>query len=1360
MSTLEPANIIPSQNIRPLDVIKMNLFGRHIIEASAGTGKTYNITRIFIRLLLEKQLEVQKILIVTFTKAATEELKGRIAQELSALLEILIENPHKAEPLYLQIISRINIDVDTYIDKNEDKEDILSDASSAQEHHIETPVDSHNMDPAKLQKAILLLKAASLDLDEASVFTIHSFCQRVIKQSAFARKESFEPDIVHSSRRYIIQEIQDWYRRHQHDEAILEHLRFLNVLTPDAFLSAFSNALYGYKEISLAITITQSEASLREEYQQAKTSLEEARSLFESNQKENITSAIAVFTEHAEHIAGILSQDKHKAKLKKCEELITWIATHSVHKLPTKGAVTSCLGKTLIKEFISASADSAQQEQSLNQLREALVSLISASTAANKTLKQLANDLKALREQKAYQFIYDVVLDIKQGVLQQKAALSLIDHDDTIEQLASAARSGNQALIDYIKREYPYALIDEFQDTDTAQYSIFSACYPKQDRSHMMVMIGDPKQAIYGFRGGDINTYIAARNEADERWSMQHNFRSSAALIDAYNALFYGANVNQHSISYIKAHLPKQQLENTPTTSSVTKPSAVDEGAGINEQNHEPLTINDAQLFDDSIPYPWIYPGKQTKENEGLKDTKLGAIHLQINQELWSSATVLKQAASSDTQAKPQNKPFNARSEFKSQQASAVANEIIRLCSEATIDQKPVELKDMAILVQSNSEALLIQEAFARAKIPNVNLSEKTDIFKSNEAKYIYYALDGILNLNHNSRFIRALSTPIFAYEQSMMMRLQEDSVLFDEAKETLYSLRQLWQKDGVLSLITRLIKHHFKPPTADSNKERMLTNLMHLAELLNQQSHLDAQPFQLLTWLKNQLPDTDAQAESDETENIQRLESDEDLAKIITLHGSKGLEYPIVFIPFIGFPRKTPNYSQTLSYYDNEKQSQVIQIGKSTEATDKAKIQSFQEETRLLYVGITRAIHRCYLGLAREKQLSTRPLCHLLDKQQLNTSDNTAVTDRLSAYQGLSQNAPELFNLRTYAMDEECEQFTQISSQQGLQHSQYSKTTGSAWQLESFSKIAKQQTKVDLLQKERDQLALNATESENRQIDEQHKANEQEQAQLPYRFTIEKSADTGNMLHNVLEDHDFTQTLELDNSNTHISYYLSASRTCDVDALALWLKEVLNTQLPNMHTENGFSLSSLNTDSVLKEPEFYFPLEQVDAYQLNQLLSQHRQDQKVADTLPAPYFNLTKLSGMMHGFIDLLFEKDGKYYVADYKSNYLGQSQQDYCHAQIQHAIASHSYDLQYILYSWSLDRYLSTRIPKYSREQHFGGVYYLFLRGMSPDYEPGTGVFYTTLSAKLWQLLDAVFGTNSSDISKSSTNKGDVNL
>ena len=185
------------------------------------------------------------------------------------------------------------------------------------------------------------------------------------------------------------------------------------------------------------------------------------------------------------------------------------------------------------------------------------------------------------------------------------------------------------------------------------------------------------------------------------------------------------------------------------------------------------------------------------------------------------------------------------------------------------------------------------------------------------------------------------------------------------------------------------------------------------------------------------------------------------------------------------------------------------------------------------------------------------------------------------------------------------------------------------------------------------------------------------------------------------------------------------------------WLKSIVNTPL----NKQGLSLNELSKGQRLVEMEFYLPMEKISAWQINQILSEHL-GTKVDD------FNFNPVKGILKGYVDLIFVWNEQYFVLDYKSNHLGMSYQDYMGEQLEQAMTSHHYHLQYLLYSLALHSFLKLRLKNYDFEQHFGGNYYLFLRGMSQDNKHYEGVYFSRPTQALVNKLDHIFDAEIDDM------------
>lgn len=516
--------------------------------------------------------------------------------------------------------------------------------------------------------------------------------------------------------------------------------------------------------------------------------------------------------------------------------------------------------------------------------------------------------------------------------------------------------------------------------------------------------------------------------------------------------------------------------------------------------------------------------------------------------------------------------------------------------------------------------------------------------------------------------------------------------------------------------------------------------------------------PNQLIKWYRHQLNNTAT------SEGELRLESDDNLIKIITIHGSKGLEYSVVFIPFACYAStkkfETSNFTK---YYDGDLKQTVYKIGKDDSVKQQADKEVIEELMRLFYVAVTRAEHRCYIGVAKYNNSEKSPLARFLGYQKDD--------DWLEKIQSITANPANqsllinIADMREFSL-KNLSSKDKNSDYDTLKANYISKLENDSWEMLSFSKISKSKVQNTALEKEIDEAEDDKTQASDRK--------------LAFRFTASKGADMGNILHNVLEHTDFSLG-EIDGNllQEQMDRYKVVAAE-DFDNLKLWLEECLEAHIPYIDTsfsssnesiqyglfdikDKGFCLKTIPNSKTLKEAEFYFPVKNENLYKTNilEILQEYREltklktyshsyvggnlptnYQDLRDTRLREYGNLTNVSnqkifGMLHGFIDLIFEYEGKFYVADYKSNYLGDTLEDYNQQAMQEKNQSSFYDLQYLIYSVALDKYLRQNIESYNYEKHFGGVYYFYLRGMKDGY----GVYRARPNLEIINKLASLF-------------------
>lgn len=1146
--------------MQPLDLIALPLHGCQLIEASAGTGKTFSITRIYLRLLLEKQLDVRNILVMTFTRAATEELRGRIAGELHHALEHW-GRFDPADDFYQTLSTRI-----------------------------------------PLAEARPLLHRALLYLDEAPVFTIHGFCRRVLERHAFATGMDFDTSMEQELDDICLQAVRDWYRRLAHSvEAYLPVAQCWP--DPEDFFSSFRKLLG--RQVRLAVADPD---ELRQKWLAKKQACAQQ------------------LQQHRDELFSLLVND-HKNRDERSREwqaLMDWLAQDDEAAMPRQAAA-----------FLDGRRWS----------RSAARGDIDTWLQTAKALKEAGGELsKKLQQAQAYQLVVAGIDDINRSIHQAKRAQRVMGFEDLVERLALALEGNSaEALSEALVREYPVVLVDEFQDTDPLQYRILQRIYTLQRRQETaLYLIGDPKQAIYAFRGGDVFAYLRARADADTRWHMDTNWRSSTAMVRADNRLFHGAPLDQ--------------------------PAAAVFGLGIDYTTVEASGKGDECALQDP-----------------QASAALQLVHFPAHDDY--------------ADAKGCNKTG-----FREVIARWCAAEISRLLSgDVLLGDAPVQARDIVILVRDRTEAENMRMALDAVDLPSVYLSLRDRLFASEQASEFHQALLGILELEDERLARAALASVYLGGDAERLQRMNEDEDYWDQQYQQLQQLRKLWQQQGFVAMALSLFHNHYRPPQQD--RERALTNSLHLMELLQQVSQRHAQPAQQLNWLGEQI-----RGGGENIEAELRLETDADLLRIQTQHGAKGLEYPVVFIPFstrykdpVKFGNRTV---EVLDYHDRDTLEPVSFLGKDAAIANLVREEGHAESVRLLYVALTRAVARCYvcstpfsghehsplgqvLGLPRGQDL-TPSLETLASEEEaialtLVPGDSFSVLDRSRAAEDAVQPGAAVF----------------------------SGTIRRDWWLSSFSALTRNLRHGGITLPDRDQ-------------GEQYRG----EAASELRFALPAGALAGNLLHDVFEHLDFYRPEWQPALQRPLAGFGPLPEGFDSGDLQRWLQAVLDTPL-----SPGLSLSRLQWSQTLRETAFYFPMRAGNVSELGQILARHR-GQEAAIELPVK----RKLRGMMHGFIDLIFEWQGRYYVADYKSNFLGSRLQDYNRSTIESSMQQAFYDLQYLLYSLALHRYLRANLEDYEAPRYFGGVYYLYLRGMSPDAD--SGVYHRTLDEQLLLQLDALFG------------------
>jgi exodeoxyribonuclease V beta subunit len=864
---------------------------------------------------------------------------------------------------------------------------------------------------------------------------------------------------------------------------------------------------------------------------------------------------------------------------------------------------------------------------------------------------------------------------------EEKRRRAEMGFDDMLLRLDAALQSdGGERLATLIREQFPVALIDEFQDTDPVQYRIFESIYRIEENSPEcgLFLIGDPKQAIYAFRGADIHTYLRARQATTGRLhTLGTNFRSSHGMVDAVNHVFERAEVRQSG-----------------------------RGAFLFRQNNG----------DNPVPFmPVASQGR--KEVLRINDQAVPALNI------WHL---------------PAEQPLSG-AVYRQQLAAACASEITALLNGGQQGQagfiqdgktfRGLLPADIAILVRDGKEAQAVRAQLAARGVRSVYLSDKDSVFAAQEAHDVLTWLKACAEPDVERPLRAALASITLNLSLGELERLNQDELAWESRVMQFRGYREVWRKQGVLPMLRRLL-HDFRLPQAliaRSDGERVLTNLLHLSELLQQAAaELDGEQA-LIRHLSEHLALSGQAGE----EQILRLESDEQLVKVVTIHKSKGLEYPLVFLPFICSAKPVDGSRLPLHYHDESGNAQVT-LKPTPELIALADDERLAEDLRLLYVALTRAQHACWLGVADLKRGNNNGSVLHLSALGYLLGGGAPLADSPALLQwlrDLQQDCPAL----TYAQMPEAtaEHYQPPQNDAALLPPLIPKRKASEnWWIASYSAL-----------RIGDTLSVGTDEAPESPQAQKLFDDERLDPHAPrevvagggdiHRFP--RGPNPGTFLHGLLEwagSEGFAAAPQ--------EVIDAIARRCNrrgwegwIATLSDWLQHLLKSPLHLGFDQPPVKFEQLTQYQV--EMEFWFASHKVDVLKLDALVCQYTHG-GVARVAAEP----VQLNGMFKGFIDLTFEHDGRYYVADYKSNWLGADDAAYTPQAMEQSILDNRYDLQYVLYLLALHRQLKARLADYDYDRHVGGALYLFLRGTRAASQ---GVFFTRPPRELIERLDRLF-------------------
>ena len=1146
-----------------------------LLEASAGTGKTFSIKHLVLRLVVEEDMPIDTLLVMSFTRAATAELSARIKHHLGEMYGFL-----------------------TGTIGEDEVDGLLLEQRGLWEARRKAAQEANREDEAAFfepQAIAARIKRSLTRFDKAAIYTIHSFAQKTLTAFAFSSGASLDWTLSDDDSAICQDVVEDFLRRE---------------------LDRYADS-----------------PTLRER---------------------------------------LVSGDGWAQKLKA-------LAQHPESLVP-RVILTSEVDE-------EASQDTAESEEA-----KTIGAADRKPDPIDETLKRFVEEAPRAFEAK-------------------KVQAGVVTFDDLLVGLWEKLRTDETGLLAKTIREaYRGVLIDEFQDTDPLQFAIFRKLFMEgvtreEQKTRALFFVGDPKQAIYRFRSADLNTYLYAGRLIDTigmRAQLTRNFRSSPALVEAFNRFFSKAPVDS-SGPFLRPELGYTQVAASRAKSG--------------------LFLRERGVWREAVPLEiWGSFGSPLLNAEARRALTAEAIANDIAGLI--AAGMKGQAA-------------------VARDADDAAPEIGRAkTSEGeTVSLRALEARDIAVLVRRRKEIDPIRDALLSRGV-RLRMRSQMDVCETPEAADLLLVLRAF-NAPGDERVLRAARASRFMGET--LSKISDD----DEAERV--ALRALfetgakkWRRSGVASAFADLMQ------TTELERrllkvrggERMLANYAHLIEVLHEAGRSHPTPAGLIAWFELAM----AGKASDEGEKRKlRLESDANVVTGETIHSSKGLQYPIVYVPNgEDFGDGKPEKSAVRRVHVEQSVAQsgmVLELSHlETSAPESEKAESREEMLRLAYVAMTRAAKRlviCVPQMAASKQKNTiwrsTTIKNAFFRILAGNDDPGKQADVIAQLEAL--NDERTIRLRDIA---EVGEKPIIRLRDAAPEAQDdlaiapAKDRHARWRTSSFTAISRMQ----------DEEAEGAVAA--------YFGVKRRKTPRGDILSFPRGAQAGTCLHAMLEEADFAAFARSDANaereafarriiERHLSFPTEAAKEEAVRGASQMLFDVLNAELAP-----GLRLRDVPAEMRFAELEFLLSLPSgLTADVLGDALGEL--DPKYA----VPGLSREKLTGFLTGFIDLAIAADGRFWVIDWKSNAISDAAEGYDTPAMAAEMTKHSYRLQYLIYLVALKRFLKARLGRRFDMSMIGGAIYVFLRGVRADRTTAAnpqGVVFDPVNPVVIDALDEFFSSGCS--------------
>ncbi|MBF0242726.1 MAG: exodeoxyribonuclease V subunit beta [Desulfamplus sp.] len=1265
--------------MKKFDITKAPLKGLSVIEASAGTGKTYAIAGIFLRLILEgsfkvkdkkygalqsdkiQYLKINQIVVVTFTKAATEELRDRIRRRLKdALMALTDKGGYKGgDPVLLW----------AYQKYGDDK-------------------GAHNR-----------LKEAIICFDESAIFTIHGFCQKMLSENAFESNTLFDTELLLDDSDLLIEACQDYYRRNffSMNPLLFSHpkvksidtkylLKLVRCLLVDPNFKIIPDSS-SYKKDKIIYSLT----PLIKEAQPLYLSLQDGW----IKDRDNIFDLILTSCKNKAFDGRSIKESTYPNLFSIVDNYFQGENFWNIEK--DKNSDIRYIEK-LTNRFMRQKAKSVDKLPSHPFFQKV------------EDFLGLVDEIDKLVEEFCISIKLDFLTSAKDELKKKKSLKNVRAFDDLLLSMYRAVEGGDTPMVRAIRDRFFVALIDEFQDTDPLQYSIFTNIFQK-DKESLLYLIGDPKQAIYGFRGADIYAYLKAKKSVDSAYTLSTNWRADGSLVAAVNSLFD-----------IKGRNP-----------------FVIDGIDFIPVNHAPDREDGSLYIDDSQYKPM---------NIAIIDQKL---------------------SDSKKQAGSINK--GTTEEFAAKFTAGKIAQLINLgaCGRAVIknrvanSQKSLEPQDIAVLVRTNRQGNIVLMELKKLKIPGVIYSAGS-VYAEEEAIELERFMRAAAEPSNERLLKGALITALFGFDGQQIVELSSNEMLYDSLQNDFLEYNTIWRQFGFISMLRYMMqKRGVRAKLLGySGGERKLTNYLHIAELLHiADMKLKPGIDGLINFLAKRRLDSLDKPDADEYRL--RLETDEKAVKIITIHRSKGLEFDVVFCPYLYHAMDSKDEG-FVSFHDDVQSHKVLDIGSDNYDKHKEKMieESFAESVRLAYVALTRAKYCCFTVWGKISSSENSPLSWLfhgdkfLDKglnlakgrqslKQLSWEDIKSDVDRVANLSGSTIKVEVVSDIKSLP-------YLPLNEKTiTLEHKQFKGGSSGkipyGWRISSFTSIFSGRA-MDFDMPDHDEISDYDKRAQPDFVEDlpkdlssliSLKSKDEDNLKAAF-FDFPKGARAGTCIHEIMESIDFTRP-DINIAKQKLEKF-GFKEEDELQKVEEMLNRLLNSNIM-FGTSYPIYLNQIRNLDRLNEMEFYIPVGDTNSSLLSSLMSKYGSGAILDFALTMKSLNFSQKGGYLKGFIDMVFCHNNRYYLLDWKTNYLGDRFEDYSFDTLSSQMKSSGYTLQYLIYTVALNAYLEHRVVNYNYDSHFGGVFYIFMRGVQSELK--SGVYFDCPNKEVVdELTKAICGSN----------------